>query len=120
MSEPVFSKTLDEYLEHVVREVGKYGRGGVRESDHPEWWALGFSSPEGQWLLGLGALKAAFPCEPRRDTSVESFYYAAGGQTPIVTMTTVAPHHEVLGGFVSRLEAAFAEGERVFALRGVN
>lgn len=120
MSEPVYSKTLDEYLGHVVREVGKYGRDGLEAVALPEALATGFSSPEGKWLLGMNVLKAAFPCEPRRNTNVENYYYAAGGQTPIVTMTTVAPHHEVVAGFKEKLEAAIAEGERVFALRGMN
>ena len=120
MSERVYSKTLDEYLGHVVREVGKYGRYGLRAVTLPEELATGFSSPDGEWLLGMGILKKAFPCEPRRDTNVESFYYAAGGQTPIEAMTNVSPHHEVVAGYASRLGAAMAEGERLFALRGMN
>ncbi len=118
MSNSVFCRSLKVYLQHVTREIGKHGK--VTDVEYRRLLAFGFSSPDGEWLVGMNVLKGAFPCAPRRNTEVERYYKEAGGTTPIVTVTTCAPNEVVVRGYIELLQEAVAEGERIYQLRQKN
>lgn len=118
MSNRVFCRTLAEYFRYVVREIGKHGK--VNEVGYQHLLASGFSSPDGEWLVGMNVLKGAFPCAPRRNIEVERYYKEAGGTTPLVTITTHSPNEVVVRGYIELLQEAVAEGERIYQLRQKN
>lgn len=116
----VFCRSLEEYLQHVIREIGKHGKAQTQPVEYLRLLALGFSSPDGEWLVGMNVLRGAFPCAPRRNTEVERYYKEAGGTTPLVTITTHSPNEVVVRGYTELLQEAVAEGERIFQLRQKN
>jgi hypothetical protein len=101
-----------DYLDAVTAQTRKYGRKGFIPYEEPESLLLGFSSPEGTWVMSVGVVKAAFTGEWRENEELVNSYYKLGGQTPVRLMTRVLPLNELGRQYKLLLEAAIRKGLR--------
>ena len=101
--------TFDDYLQRLKLEVRKHGRSGLRPMILPNERCLGFSSPDGEWLIQLSVLRAA--CDPGQPKVILVPPGALGVDQVLEDRKAVS--QDAAEHYSERVEAAITEGERL-------
>jgi hypothetical protein len=103
--------TFDKFILTVEEQARKYGRKGLKPADNMKTLRIGFTSPDGTFLIGINIVRAAFRGEWRENIQVKELYHQLGGQTPIQTWTRALPDDTILSLYAQVVKAALDRGE---------